>query len=98
MPPRSLSSDDRLSCLQKISGVWGLAPRSREAPVPFLDRFLRESCGSKGKPQDRGLGLEGPVCHQPLCQELINGNRSEEGPTIKFSVYDCENRYRSAAS
>jgi len=70
----------------KIPGVWGLAPRSREAPVPFLHRTFKKAVGPKGKPQDCRLGLEGPVCHQPLCQESINDNRSEEEPTTEFSV------------
>src|SRR5215510_4064612 len=98
MLPPSLSSDDRLSCLKKSRGSGGWPPDQERPPFLFCIGFLKRVLGPKGKPQDCSLGLEGPVCHQPLVQESINGNRSEEEPTIKFSVHDCENRCRSAAS
>jgi hypothetical protein len=47
--------------------------------------------GQKESPRIVAWGLKDPCVINHFVQELINGNRSEEEPTIKFSVLDWEN-------
>src|SRR5262252_6912033 len=79
-------------------GGLGAGPRSREAPFLFCIRFLEKVLGQKESPRIVAWGLKDPCVINHFVQELINGNRSEEEPTIKFNIHTCENRYRSIAS
>src|SRR5215510_14541215 len=85
--------------LTNPGGLGGWPPDQEKPPLLFCIVSYRRFLGANGKPQDQqSWGLKDPCVINRFVQESINGNRSEEEPTIKFSVHDCENRYRSAAS